>query len=564
MTTPPSQTDSLAGEVELRVGNDPKLLASLRQNLKVRALFVPGASNYPSRARLRVKIYGTDPAPASLVAEVVFTSPAGLGLQILEMDAANEAKINEIASAEPGEAAPTPEAAPQATPQTEAPQTPTAQTGAAAQPPSAAPAPVPAPKLTVPMTGALKADLPEVLQQLSNPQSGGVPEKVELPLDTSLGLVQRLAIERFTGRLIVESDDQITTHVFFREGIIVGGHHEPEDEIASVGYALRKAGKLPEADYRDVRRKMEETGGLEVKLLAEIIDAGALQKGWRVAIFQSVGKALAARKAKYRLESGAHVLEETMPLPIQLHRVLYRAIVLAASSYSNDELLVGLEPYLNLYVSKKETFPIDMQKLRLDEKELRFLNVTLLAPIRLRTIFSVSALNRSGTLRNLYALFLLDCLAFLTHYQPPEEEFLPHLNRVWAEMQSANHFDIVQVHWTVLGEGIEKNYKKTRKEWEETLQEYQNREDYAPLIKKILAKIDDSFRFISDDNQRRQYRDEIIEAPKRKFSADLLSQHTRTYLMRGDKKQARAYIEMALDIVPGNIEFRNLLRDCGG
>jgi hypothetical protein len=253
-----------------------------------------------------------------------------------------------------------------------------------------------------------------------------------------------------------------------------------------------------------------------------------------------------------------------MPLPVQLNRVLFRAIVEAATAYSNDELLVGLEPYLNLYVSRKEKLPLDVQQLRLDEKELRFLNVTLIAPTRLRTIFSVSALNRSQTLRTLYALFFLRCLDFVTTFLPPETEFLPHLNRVWSEVQTANHYEVLQVHWTSLGPAIEKMYQKTKNEWEEMLKAHQNKPDHASLIQKILGRIDESYRYLSDDDRRRQYRDDLIEAPKRLFSAELLSQHARTYILRGDRKQALGYIQMAVDIAPANAEYRALLRDCGG
>ena len=89
-------------------------------------------------------------------------------------------------------------------------------------------------------------------------------------------------------------------------------------------------------------------------------------------------------------------------------------------------------------------------------------------------------------------------------------------------------------------------------------------EERIEQLKKIIGKIEESYRFLSDDDRRRQYRDSIIEPPKRAFSAELLSQHTRTYLLRGDKKQARYYIEMACDLAPGNAEYKQLLRDSGG
>jgi hypothetical protein len=556
------------GEVVLSIGADRSAAESLKQNLKVRALFVPTSVTYPPRSRIRVKIVGTDPArPAELIAEVVFVSPQGLGLQILELDPTNETLLDKILGPSTPATSPAPNPVVAAPPPVQATAPPPVQPAAATplQPASPAPKPAAAPRIAVPLTGTLTSELPPLILQMHHKEAmAGSPQETEIPIDTALGMFLRLNRDRFTGCLIVDTEDKVTTEIFFRDGHVVGGHHEPEIETASLGYALRKAGKLPDADYREIQRKRAETMEAEVKLLSLLVDGAALQKGWRVMIFQNVGRCLAAKKSKYRLEEGAHVLSRTLPLPVQLHRVLYRAIVEAGGSYSNEELLAGLEPYLNFYVSKKEKLPFDSQQLRLDDKELRFLNVTLVTPTRLRTIFSVSALSKSGTLRALYAFYFLRCLAFATNYQPPEKEFLPHLNRVWIEISHANHFEVVQVHWTIIGPAIEAAYQRTKKEWEEIRKNYHAKPEYTAIIDKIIGRIDESYRFISDNDRRREYRDSIIEPMMRQFSAELLSQHTRTYLLRGDKKQARAYIEMAIDLAPGNAEYRQLLRDSGG
>ncbi|MFH1262485.1 MAG: hypothetical protein V1495_03435 [Pseudomonadota bacterium] len=528
-------------EVELRLGSNPKEIEMLRNNLKARALFVQTSTPVPVQSRVRVKIVSSTSETAELTGEVVFISPQGIGVQVLELSPVNQAKLDHLLGPAPAAPPPPPVAPPQA---------------------ATAPHPVPG-RLTIPLTGTLASDLPVIITEMHH-KGAGDGKEVDPPLDTSFGLLLRLAQDHFTGCLTVETDQKMTVEVFFRDGLVVGGTSEPEDEVTSLGYALRKAGKLPESDYRDIQRKHKETKESEVKLLQKIVDSAALQKGWRVVIFQCAGKILAAKKSKYRIEEGVHHLSRTMPLPVHLHRVLYRSIMEAGASYSNEELYAGLDPFLNLYVSKKDELPFDWQKLKLDEKELRFLNVSLLVPTRLRTIFSVSALSRSMTLRALYALFFLRCLKFQTSYQPPEKEFLPHLNRVWSEISHATHFNVIQVHWTLIGPAIEAGYKRTKKEWEEIRQLYHNKPDYLPLIDKILGRIEESFRFLSDNDRRRQYRDEIIEPPMRAFSAELLSQHTRTYLLRGDKKAAKAYIEMACDIAPGNAEYRQLLRDSGG
>jgi hypothetical protein len=125
-----------------------------------------------------------------------------------------------------------------------------------------------------------------------------------------------------------------------------------------------------------------------------------------------------------------------------------------------------------------------------------------------------------------------------------------------------NAFDVLHIHWTALGPAIQKAHQETLQQWQNLPIPDGQKKEAQEVIRTILKKIDEAFALLSDDRQRHSLRDKIIESSQRTFSAELLRQHAEMYLFRGDRAQAKLYIEMALDLMPSKGEYLTILSQC--
>ncbi len=572
--------------LEIVIPVDIESIPTFTNNLKIGAIVLSRDCDWPVRTQVEVVVKGPQNCdPAILATEVVYVADGKVGLQILKMEPLEEARLQRILKlvSEMPSPPPAPDPIPEQTvspteggessqmENQEAKSSPTPQssyrmssTATPSSPPTETTSPPPK-KLSVPPKGTLSFNLPTAIQQIHNKaENASWDKRMEIISDSVLGLLLQLAQAQFLGKLAIEEDEKTKTDIYFSKGQIVGVKRRPTDETETTAYLLRKEGKISETDYRDAREKRESTGQTDEKLLQNRTGTRNIAMVARKVMYQSLGRCLGSQELKYELSSGGGSLNDVLPIPINLRRVFFRGMVEAAGSYLTDELWTGLGPLMNLYVVLRPQPPFDPGQLRLSSGEQRFMDVTLAEPTRLRNLFAVSALSRVQSLRTLYALYILGFVDFLTRYRPADENVLPHLRQTLEEMRTMNHFDILQAHWTLLGPEIEKSYQRAKVEWEEYDIPSEQKKEATPLVQEILKRMKESFQFLKEDGQRRSHRNEVAEPTQRKFSSDLLFQHARTYLFRGDKAEARYHIEQALDLDPGNAEYRQVFRDCGG
>ncbi|HLG20255.1 MAG TPA: hypothetical protein VI895_10640, partial [Bdellovibrionota bacterium] len=416
----------------------------------------------------------------------------------------------------------------------------------------------PAAKMNLAPQGKLTSDLVTTIHLSHHEGQPWVVGEEHITFD----FLFEIARNNFTGILHLQDDAGLKTTIFFNQGRMIAVDQFPMEESLTTVYFLRKRKKLTEMAYRDLLRKHAQGGLSDKDLVAANISPGDVQTAARQAIHHRLGRMLAAKKQTYRLEPGTEPIAHVFPITTNLSRAIFRGIVEATVLHATEELLGGMDPYLNQFVIRSAHLPSPIADLRLEADEQRFWDVTLEKPILLRNLFSVSALSKTKSIHLLYALYFLGWIEFTAKIQVDEANFLPHLTQLLGEMAAMNHYEILHIHWTALKPAIEKAQQDLHHQWSSLPLPNEHKNEATRLIHGILERIDESFRYLSDDQQRRHYRDQLIESHQRSFSAELLRQHAETYLLREDKKQARAYIDMALDLLPGNTEYLAIRAQC--
>lgn len=524
--------------LEIHLPHDPRAVQEFRKNFSLGAILAPFDSRFLLRTQVKVKICGPSNLPApDLLAEVVYASPQGMGLQILNLTD-HDRKIVEalLMGIEHPPAAPKPA-------------------------PPAAPAPTPitaSPRMNIPMEGILTCDLPMIINMIHHEGEPWVTGQGQVTFD----LLFQLARNGLTGLLEVEEEKQKRTLIYFREGKVVSVQRTPTEETLTAAYFLRRKGKISEQLFRDALRHASNENVSDESFLAKQVPPTDLQLAIRHSIYPKLGHCFASKQQRYRIHPGPEYLAKIVPIGLNLFRAVFNGIMETAALYSTDHLLHALDPFMYQFVIRKSEPPLDPTLLKLDPPEQRFWDVSLKKPTRLRQLFTVSALSRLKSLRMLYGLYFLGLIEFTTKITLDEEMTVAHLESLYAELLTMNHFDALHIHWIALRPEIDKAYEETRSGWTALPVPEQHRAQCKVLIQKIIGRVDEAYGFLKDDHRRKTYRDGLVEEHRRKFSADLLKQHADMSLLRADFKQAKHYIEMALDLFPGNLEYLGILKQC--
>jgi hypothetical protein len=554
---PPASHDG-----ELRIPLDPAspLGQKLKTELPTGGLYLPCKAQYSLRSRILI-VFEAGNVQIPMVGEVVFQGPDGLGLQVVSFDDDDRHRLAEVLQM-PAAAAPPPAPA--------APSPPAAAPIHTEPRPAAAPQPAAAPRraapsasgpISIPLTGTIKCDLPSLMLRAHASAAGQPVIRGTVDLQSLFGVMVHLSEHAFTGTLQVTEPDKAETRIYLSQGKIVGADRKPADELSSAAYFLKKQGALRESDFREVRVKAKQGAESEDRLLLHKVGEAAFQVGGRMALYKKVGRTFGARSIDYVLTPGSDWMERVVPVKAQLKRLLFRGFIDAAAVTRSEELMQGMQPFMSAYLQRAEKPPFDVSTLRFDANEMRFWEVTLKKPTLLRNVFAVSALSKLHTLQTIYALFFLGLAEFNTLFRPEEQDLLPHLKHERDEMAKMTHFDILQTHWSELPDGIKLAYEKVRRYYQEMPLPKTHHAEAEALIRQILAKIDESWQYLSDDDRRKKYREGLLDKIQIQFGADLLADHARTYIFQGNFKLAREFIKKALDLFPNSGEFRQIANE---
>lgn len=218
--------------------------------------------------------------------------------------------------------------------------------------------------------------------------------------------------------------------------------------------------------------------------------------------------------------------------------------------------LVDIEPLLAPLMGR---FPIKTDRLTpaiagvgFTDKERKTLTEVADGSITLKEVFSLSLLGRVGTAR----LFLTaGMLGFVEYRMSPLpkggiEVFEAELKKTLERVQSEDYFTRLGIHWTTHPSKIEPAFRRMEEKYGPLSSNRRQSERSAQLAAAIHALMEESFRVLSDRDQRRSYRAKLLGHSKLEFGTEFLYKQALLARFRGELDKAREIIESAMDILP--------------
>ncbi len=368
-----------------------------------------------------------------------------------------------------------------------------------------------------------------------------------------------LAVHRRTGLLTVVKGDGARKFGFWQKGGPVGWRSEPVDKDEVLGVILLKAGHI---DKEQLARSLEVMETMTCRQGEAFIEMGVLTFAQLVMVLQKqtefvLQRVMRDREGVWAFHSLEDLPEAFITPPVRVPSVLYQALREHARELPAGSLQTIHKKNLDRYVHLDPRSAPVINDIGWTKDERKFLEVLQENSWRLRELFSVSPLSRQMTSCVIWAL---NDLGFIMYEETEDlERYLERVGtRILSKAQrskTANHFDILEIHWICLKQEVEGAYRRLKDEFLPS--QYH---DLTPEMEKALGVIDErverAYSAVVDDRARRAYRLEVVEEETIKQSAGLLAKKGEMAIMKHDRKEAGLCWGKALELVPHSASYR--------
>jgi hypothetical protein len=370
----------------------------------------------------------------------------------------------------------------------------------------------------------------------------------------------QLAIHRGTGLLVVIDEDGVRRFGFWERGGPVGMRIDPIDQRSVLGVLLYRAGKVDKAQLKQSLRIMEEQ---DIRQGEALIQLGALNFPQLVMALQKqvelhLQKIMRIDKGVWAFFDLDQLPERFITPPLNVPSILFRALLNYSRQLSMEQIAEAHRPNMDRYVYFAEGVADAASEINFKAGERKFLEIMAGNSWRLRELFSVSNLSRTDTSATVWAL---NEMGFLEFRQ--EETMERYVGRVshridqkTKQLRKGSAFDILEVHWICLEPEIHTAYKRIQAEFGG--REYERLPpEILEKVEHIMVRVEESYRTLLDERQRRQLRMEIIEKDMIQASAEILAKKGEMAILKGDARAARDCWGKAVELLPNNGSFRD-------
>jgi len=357
-----------------------------------------------------------------------------------------------------------------------------------------------------------------------NPEGWMDIEKTSL-----LNVLNNLYAEKFNGQVeIVDEIENRKRTIFFKNGLPVYVDVNPPSEAEVIGTQLIK-----------MRQEVSKGGKVSKPLLEKM-----LTYQHEVRLYKS----LLVKKGKFRFLKGGNPPEE---YKLSIYKILISQLKEKVDIESAKKFVS--EHKSEYFVWNSSYKPEDIST---DQKELRVLTFLYenSGERLLREVLDMSPFSPSDTCLFITIISKLGLISYSSTRKPSREKVLQKLKDLEKDFQYANYFDILGVHWSSTSSGIEMGYKKKLKEFEIRPEDD---EEIKEVKRKILSRIEEVYKKLSDREFRKSYRKEALEGFQMKAGVDLLLQKAEMELfIRENIDEAMELIESAIDVMPEDIRAK--------
>jgi hypothetical protein len=363
-----------------------------------------------------------------------------------------------------------------------------------------------------------------------------------------------LESEAAVGVLTLEYADGVCRRGFWRRGGPVGWQSRPLKEEEVLGMLLYRSKRITKEQLSESIELMNELGVRQGEALAEI---GAIEHAEIPLLLQAQAKSILGRVLNNRVGTWSftpvdELEEEFGGVAVRVGPIVFRRARDQIQQRTATALAEQLRPVLDRFPSVKLPAERLGRDLKLGAPEKRFLNLLEGGSRRVRELFAVSHLARSGTaslLVTLVELGLVD-LGQAPAAERRTEDLVPLLRARRQQVGKGTLFDHLGVHWLCTRDDIEAA-------WLGFLRRYAP--DRLPTFgpgaeadwKIVYEATQSAYEQLKDDDKRRAYRGQVIERELLRQSVMALTTRAEMANMRGQFAEAASSYSAALEIAPG-------------
>ena len=424
-----------------------------------------------------------------------------------------------------------------------------------------------------PVSSAAGADAGTPEEAAARPRGLAVPDVSGLApvLSGSFGdesfrdALMALAGEHATGLLTVDllGQDGVrrTRWGFWHRGGPVGWRAEPIDEQEVLGVLLFRAGRVTQEQLEESLARMEARGCRQGEAL---VDMGVIPFGELVLLLQRqcdfvLQRVLREERGAWTFHALPELPERFLAPPLRVPGLLFRALVQTARGMAADEITAALRPWQQQFIYVAEGADALLAEMKFGDAETQFLSLIREKPWRLREVFSVSNLSRGQTAVVLWCLAKLKLVTFKVEGAAVRNaaEIARTLDQRARQVAAGSPFDRLGVHWICTAADVAAAWRAVDAEFGPASVAARWGAENAQRVAQIHAAFRDAHAALSDDARRRDLRAGLVPRTTLVESAELLSKKGGMAVMKGDAREGAECYAKAVELVPGEAEYRD-------
>lgn len=370
------------------------------------------------------------------------------------------------------------------------------------------------------------------------------------------------AIEKSTGLLSIKYPDGTTRYGYWDSGGPVGWRTEPLNEDEVLGALLFRAGQLTKEQVQESLaimktekcRQGEALVQMRVMNFSQLIMVLGKQNEF---VLQQV---MSDRQGDWEFHLLPQLPEQFLAPALKVPSLLFRALYSHAREMNAAQIAELMEPNLDRYLAFDGEATDVISELKLQKKELGFIDVINSNSWRLREVFSVSPLSRGHTSSFVWALDELGLL-IMNDQEDDSRKMARIVDRISRKKNHirGTYFDMLEVHWVCLKAEVQEAYQRIKDEFQ--IENFSGLDaSHEADLALINTRLDEAFSILESDSSRRRYRQEVIEKDAIINSADMLAKQGEMAIMRKDRRAACGSFAKASELIPGQSSFRDGLR----
>ena len=370
-----------------------------------------------------------------------------------------------------------------------------------------------------------------------------------------------IGLDKTSGILEMFGGD-IERYAFVHEGQLVAWKTEIKEE--SLGSLLINSKQLSKEDQKRCEELMEKKG---IRLGEAAIQLGIFSEK-QIKTFLKKQNELVTSQA-IRHQQSEFVFYMMNPLPenylAEPNSLLQEAY---SFSFAISEKKGARVIFTEFAPSLQETLimtPLGKALLiqfPLNEVQREFLQSIAPSKLALKDALALPNVERTEKAILLQTLIQLEILSFHKTSQKNEDskvsqDVLGWLDQMEMIIEKRSHFEVLGLHWICTNQEIEQGFQK-QKQMIEGLQQKVDRETKIRLD-EIEKAIQQSFSILHTVAGRQEYRRQIFQLNEIEQAAQELAKRGRKMLSKGEKISAMAAFMKAMELMPENKEYRNML-----